>query len=64
MEFRAVYLGNNRDGKDTSDHLEVQIETLKRRIVELESENEILRSKLGSECGTISRFLNSRPSSY
>jgi hypothetical protein len=60
----VVHLGNNRDGKATNDHLEVQIETLRRRILELESENEMLRSKLGSDCGTISRFLNSRPSSY
>jgi len=59
----AVHLGDNRDGKATND-LEVQIETLRRRILELESENEMLRSKLGSDCGTISRFLNSRPSSY
>ena len=64
MGFQAVSLADNRDSKEMFGSLEVQIETLKRRIVELESENEILRSKSGSEWGTISRFFNSRPNSY
>ena len=64
MGFQAVYFAVSGDARETHACLEARIETLKRRIVELESENETLRSKLHRECGTISRYLNSRPNSY
>ena len=64
MGFQAVCLADNRDAQEMYGYLEARIETLKRRIIDLESENEILRSKVGAECGTISRLLSSRPNSY
>lgn len=63
MGFQAVCLADNQD-QDMHGYWEARIETLKRRIVELESENEILRSKVGAECRTMSRLFSSRPNSY
>jgi cell division protein FtsB len=64
MGFQGGGLVDNRDGKDAHENLEAQIQVLKQRIDELEIENELLRSKLRSERGTISHVLSSRPNSY
>jgi hypothetical protein len=39
----AVYVVDNRDAQEMYEYFEARIEALKRRIVELEKENEILR---------------------
>ena len=52
------------DNRDPQGDLEAKIQELKQRIDELEIENEVLRSKLRSERGTISHMISSRPSSY
>jgi hypothetical protein len=52
------------DNRDPQGDLEAKIQELKQRIDELEIENEVLRSKLRSERGTISHMFSSRPSSY
>ena len=64
MGFQGGGLVDNRDAQDGNENSEAQIQILKERIGELEIENEILRSKLRSERGTISHMFNSRPSSY
>jgi len=64
MGFQAAGLTDDSDTQQTRKYLEARIESLKQRIVELEGENEILRSKRRSDYGTIARFLHSRPSSY
>ena len=61
MGFQGGGLVDNREAQGD---LEAQIQELKQRIDELEIENEVLRSKLRSERGTISHMFNSRPSSY
>jgi hypothetical protein len=63
MEFQATGSVDKRDGRKY-EHLEASIEKLKQRIVELEVENEILRSGLRSESGTISHLFKTRPNSY
>ena len=55
---------DNGHAQEAYGCLEAQIDSLKRRIVELETENEILRSQLRSECGTVSHLFNARPNSY
>ena len=57
-------LVDNRDVKEARENLEAQIQVLKQRIDELENENEVLRSKIRSERGTISHVFSSRPNSY
>ena len=64
LEFQKVSLTVDQDSQETYGHLKARIETLEQRIVELESETELLRSKLPSAFGTITRFFNSRPNSY
>jgi hypothetical protein len=64
MGFQPAGLANRDDAQEKHGHLEARIEKLERRIVELESENERLRSKLGPESRTISRYLNTLPNSY
>ena len=44
---------DNRDAQEMYGYLEARIETLKRRIVELERENETLRRILHSETETV-----------
>jgi hypothetical protein len=44
MAFQAAYVVDNRDAQEMFGYLEARIETLKRRIVELETENRLLRS--------------------
>jgi hypothetical protein len=39
---------DNRDPQEMYSYLEARIEAVKRRVAELENENEILRSKLSS----------------
>jgi hypothetical protein len=64
MGFQPAGFADRDDVQEKHGHLEARIETLERRIVELEGENERLRSKLGPETRTISRYLNTRPNSY
>jgi hypothetical protein len=64
MGIQPIRLADRDDAQETHGHLEARIETLERRVLELESENEALRSKLGPETRTISRYLNTRPNSY
>ena len=64
MGFQGGGFVDNRDAKEAHESLETQIQVLKQRIDELEVENDILRSKLRSERGTISHVFSSRPNSY
>jgi len=64
MAFPTTGMFDNRQAQEMCRSLEARVEALMSRIAELEKENEILRSKLRSECGTVSRLLNSRPNSY
>jgi cell division protein FtsB len=64
LGFQMVCLTDDRKARETYGYLEARIEKLEQRIVELESENEILHSKLRSAFGTIARVFHSRPSSY
>ena len=43
------YVVDNRDAHAMYGYLEARIETLKKRIAELETENKRLRSELGTE---------------
>jgi hypothetical protein len=42
---------DNRDSQEMYSYLEARIEAVKRRVAELERENEMLRSKLSSASG-------------
>ena len=53
MAFHAACVIDNRDAQEMYGYLEARVETMKRRIKELETENEILRQTLGSECGCL-----------
>jgi len=44
MKFHATAVIDNRDAQEMYTYLEARVETLKRRITELEAENEMLRS--------------------
>ena len=44
---------DNRDAQEMYGYLEARVETMKRRIKELESENEKLRQSLDSECSSL-----------
>jgi cell division protein FtsB len=45
MRQRTVYEFDNRDSAQMYEYLEARIEALKRRIEQLEAENETLRSR-------------------
>jgi len=64
MGFQMVGLNDDGKAQDTYGCLEARIEKLEQRILELESENEILHSKMRSAFGTITRAFHGRPSSY
>ena len=64
MGFQMVGLTDDRKAQETYGSLEARIEKLEQKILELESENEILHSRLRSAVGTITRAFHSRPSSY
>jgi chaperonin cofactor prefoldin len=64
MAAEAECAVNGQDAQEMQGCLEVRIETLKRRIAELENENEFLRSQLRSESGTVSHLFSARPNSY
>jgi hypothetical protein len=64
MGFQTVGVTDDRKIQETYGYLEARIEKLEQRIVELESDNEILHSRLRSAFGTITRAFHSRPSSY
>ncbi len=53
MASQTSYVLDNRDAQEMYGYLEARIETLKRRIVELERENEMLRRILHSETETV-----------
>jgi cell division protein FtsB len=44
MAFHAGHVVDNRDAQEMFGYLEARVETMKRRIKELERENELLRS--------------------
>jgi chaperonin cofactor prefoldin len=52
MAFQSSVV-DNRDAQEMYGYLEARVETMKRRIKELESENEKLRHSLDSECGSL-----------
>jgi hypothetical protein len=64
MAFPSTSGIDNRHAQEVYEYLEARVEALMSRVAELENENEILRSKLRSECGTVSHLFNSRPNSY
>jgi len=53
MAFHTACVIDNRDAQEMYGYLEARVETMKRRIKELEIENEILRQTLGSERGCL-----------
>jgi hypothetical protein len=55
MALQAVCVVDNRDAQEMYGYLEARVETMKRRIKELESENERLRQVLGSDCNSLKR---------
>jgi hypothetical protein len=59
MTFCETTGVDNRDATQMYGYLEARIETMKRRITELERENETLRLKFSSECTDSADFLKS-----
>ena len=53
MTFQAAYVVDNRDPQEMFGYLEARVETMRRRIKELERENEKLRQILDSESGCL-----------
>jgi chaperonin cofactor prefoldin len=49
MAFKAACVVDNRDAQEMYGYLEARVETLKRRIKELERENQSLRQTLDCE---------------
>ena len=47
---KGVFVVDNRDAQEMFGYLEARVETMKRRIQELERENELLHRMLDSEC--------------
>jgi hypothetical protein len=64
MASEAESAVDNPNPQEIYGRLEARLESLKKRILELEAENEILRSKIRSECGTVSHLFGARPNSY
>jgi len=50
MALKGGYVVDNRDAQEMFGYLEARVETMKRRIQELERENEMLRRMHDSEC--------------
>jgi len=59
MTFYGTNEVDNRDATQVYGYLEARIETMKRRITELERENETLRLRFSSECADSAEFLKS-----
>ena len=57
MAFYETNEVDNRDATQMYGYLEARIEIMKRRIAELQRENETLRLKFCSECADASEFL-------
>jgi hypothetical protein len=55
MAFHTACVVDNRDAQEMYGYLEARVETLKRRLTELEKENEMLRRMLVSE-GAVSQL--------
>ena len=55
MVFQAACVVDNRDAQEMYGYLEARVESMKRRIKELERENETLREVLDPECGSLKR---------
>ena len=55
MALQAACVVDNRDAQEMYGYLEARVETLKRRIAELEKENETLRTRT-SDAGSSSRL--------
>ena len=53
MAFQTACVVDNRDAQEMYGYLEARVETMKRRIKELEQENERLRHLLDSECSPL-----------
>jgi len=51
MSFQAGCTVDNRDAHEMYGYLEARVETLKRRVAELEKENEMLRA-FATQCGS------------
>ena len=49
MAFQTACIVDNRDAQEMYGYLEARVETMKRRIKELEMENEMLRRAMISE---------------
>jgi len=49
MALQAASVVDNRDAQEMYGYLEARVETLKRRIKELEGENQLLRQTLDRE---------------
>jgi phage shock protein A len=58
MALQAACVVDNRDAQEMYGYLEARVETLKRRIAELEKENETLRTRT-SDAGSSSRLQKS-----
>ena len=50
MAFQGACVVDNRDAQEMFGYLEARVEIMKRRIKELERENEMLRETLDSQC--------------
>jgi hypothetical protein len=59
MTFYETTEVDNRDATQMYGYLEARIETMKRRITELERENETLRLKFSPECAGSTELLKS-----
>jgi cell division protein FtsB len=53
MAVRTVCVVDNRDAQEMFGYLEARVEIMKRRIEELERENEVLRRLMRSEANSI-----------
>jgi hypothetical protein len=54
MAVRTVCVVDNRDAQEMFGYLEARVEIMKRRIEELERENEMLRRVMDSDSDSIS----------
>ena len=55
MVFQSACVVDNRDAQEMYGYLEARVESMKRRIKELERENETLRQVLDPECSSLKR---------
>jgi cell division protein FtsB len=53
MKFHTTAVVDNRDAHEMYAYLEARVETLKRRITELEEENGMLRQTIDSACHSL-----------